>query len=176
MGPVTIRSFEDKVPKIAPTAWVSEAAYVVGDVEIGEDSSIWPGAVVRGDFGSIRIGENTVIEDTCIVHCAGEMVIGDHNIIGHAVTVHGAAIGSNCLIGNGTILLDDSRIGDLCMVAAGSLVRARTVVPDRSFVVGSPARIEPLGDGRVGALEAFERRDWEYSYAALAKRYRAAGL
>src|SRR5262245_9427822 len=130
MSGVTIRSFEDKVPKIAASAWVSEAGYVVGGVEIGEDSRISPGAVVRGALGTIRIGENTVIEDNCIVHCAGEMVIGDHNIIGHAVTVHGAAIGSNCLIGNGTILLDDCRVGDLCMIAAGSLVRARTVVPD----------------------------------------------
>ena len=167
--PMTVRSFEDKVPRLVPTAWVSEAAYVVGDVEIGADSSVWPGAVVRGDFGSIRIGENTVIEDNCVVHCAGEMVIGDHNIIGHAVTVHCAVLGWRCLVGNGSMLLDDSRIGDLCIVTAGSLVPPRTVVPDRSLVVGSPARIEPLAEGHLRALEGFDRRDWEYSYAALAR-------
>src|SRR5262249_31772950 len=138
---VTVRSLGDRVPRVAPTAWVSEAAYVVGDVEVGADSSIWPGAVVRGDYGSIRIGENTAVEDNCVVHCAGELVIGDDTIIGHAVTAHCAAIGSRCLIGNASVLLDHARIGDLCVVTAGALVLARTVVPDRSWVVGSPARI-----------------------------------
>lgn len=173
---MTVRSFGDKTPKLAPTAWVSEAAYVVGDVEIGDDSSVWPGAVVRGDYGSIRIGANTAIEDNCVVHCAGEMVIGDHDIIGHAVTMHGAAIGSNCLIGNASVLLDHSRIGDLCVVTAGALVLARTEVPDRSWVVGSPARIEPLPERYLRALQGFEQRDGELSLAAYARRYREAGL
>lgn len=173
---MTVKSFGDKVPRVSPTAWVSEAAYVVGDVEIGDDSSVWPGAVVRGDYGSIRMGVNTAVEDNCVVHCAGELVIGDDTIIGHAVTVHGAAVGSRCLIGNASVLLDHSRIGDLCVVTAGALVLARTVVPDRSWVVGSPAHIEPLPDRYLRALERFGRRDSEWSLSAMARRYREAGL
>ena len=173
---MTVRSFGDKVPKVAATAWVSEAAYVVGDVEIGDDSSIWPGAVVRGDYGSIRIGANTAVEDNCVVHCAGELVIGDDTIIGHSVIVHCAAVGSRCLIGNGSVLLDHATIGDLCVVTAGSLLLSRTIVPDRSWVSGSPARIEPIPDRYLRALEGFGRRDAEESLAAVARRYREAGL
>ena len=83
------------MPRIAATAWVSEAAYVVGEVEIGEGASVWPGAVVRGDFGSITVGANSVIEDNCVVHTGGPLVIGADTIIGHSVVVHCSRVGSN---------------------------------------------------------------------------------
>lgn len=173
---MTVRSLGEKVPVLAPTAWVSEAAYVVGDVHIGEGSSVWPGAVVRGDFGSIRIGTNTVIEDNCVVHTGGATSIGDHAIIGHAVVVHCTRIGSSCLVGNHATLLDDAEIGDFCLVAAGSLVRARSVVPDRSFVSGSPATIEPISEKHLRQLETFSTVGAERGYGLMARAYRDAGL
>jgi carbonic anhydrase/acetyltransferase-like protein (isoleucine patch superfamily) len=172
---MTVRAVGDKVPVIAPTAWVSEAAYVVGDVHLGEDTSVWPGAVVRGDFGSIRIGRNTVIEDNCVVHSGAPMTIGDDIIVGHAVVLHCASVGSKCLIGNHATLLDHAEIGDLVLVAAGSLVLPRTKVPDRSFVSGSPATIKPLSDKHLQRLEAMGSAG-DKGYAGMARRYRDAGL
>jgi carbonic anhydrase/acetyltransferase-like protein (isoleucine patch superfamily) len=172
---MTVRSLGEKIPRLADTVWVSEAGYVVGDVEIGAGSSVWPGAVVRGDFGSIRIGANTVVEDNCVLHCAGEMSIGDNVIIGHSVVVHAAAIGSNCLIGNGAILLDDARIGDFCLVSAGSVLPPRTEVPDRSFVVGSPATITPISERHQRMVEGLGRGG-PGGYLEMAERYRDAGL
>jgi carbonic anhydrase/acetyltransferase-like protein (isoleucine patch superfamily) len=93
-----IRILEDKIPRISPSAFVSEAAYVVGDVEIGEGSGVWPGAVIQGDLDAIRIGRNTMVEDNTVVHAGGMMEIGDHVIIGHNVVVHCRRIGNNCLI------------------------------------------------------------------------------
>jgi carbonic anhydrase/acetyltransferase-like protein (isoleucine patch superfamily) len=171
---MTVRSLGDKVPRIDESVWVSEAAYVVGDVELGSGSSVWPGAVVRGDFGSIRVGANTVIEDNCVVHCAGETTIGDNVIIGHGVVVHAARVGSNCLIGNGVVLLDDVEIGDLCLVAAGSVVPPRLVVPDRSYVVGSPATVSPIADRHLRMVSNLGRHPG--GYAEMADRYRDAGL
>jgi carbonic anhydrase/acetyltransferase-like protein (isoleucine patch superfamily) len=173
---MTVRSMGDKVPVIAATAWVSEAAYVVGDVHLGEHSSVWPGAVVRGDFGSIRIGEHTVVEDNCVVHSGGATVIGNDDIVGHSVVLHCAKVGSNCLIGSSSTLLDDAEIGDLCLVAAGTLVPPRLVVPERSFVSGSPATIEPLSDRRLERLRGFSTVGRELGYSMMAKRYRDAGL
>jgi carbonic anhydrase/acetyltransferase-like protein (isoleucine patch superfamily) len=173
---MTVRSIGEKVPAVAPTAWVSEAAYVVGDVSLGDGSSVWPGAVVRGDFGSIRVGTNTVIEDNCVVHAGGALTIGDHNIIGHAVVVHCASIGSSCLIGNHATLLDDAEIGDFCLVAAGTIVPARMVVPARSFVSGSPATLEPISDRHLRRLQAFSSLGAERGYGMMARLYREAGL
>jgi carbonic anhydrase/acetyltransferase-like protein (isoleucine patch superfamily) len=173
---VTVRSLGAKAPRIAPTAWVSEAAYVVGDVELGEGSSVWPGAVVRADFSSITIGTNTVIEDNCVVHTGQPLVIEDNIIIGHAVVVHCARVGSNSLIGNQAVLLDGAEIGELCLVAAGSLVLGRVKVPDRSFVSGAPATIEPISERHLKRLEAQATRNAEHGYGRMARRYKEAGL
>jgi carbonic anhydrase/acetyltransferase-like protein (isoleucine patch superfamily) len=122
------------------------------------------------------VGTNTVIEDNCVVHTGGPMVIGDDDIIGHSVVVHCASIGSKCLVGNHATLLDDAVIGDLCLVAAGALVLPRTVVPDRSFVSGSPATIEPLSPERLARMEAMGTRSTDLGYGMMARRYRDAGL
>ncbi len=100
-----IRSFNGKTPKIAESAFVSEAAYVVGDVEIGENSSVWPGAVIRGDFGSIRIGKNTAVEDACVIHSGSpttltaDVTIGNNVHIGHGAVINCLRIGNKVLIG-----------------------------------------------------------------------------
>ena len=173
---MTVRSLGAKAPRLAPTAWVSEAAYVVGDVELGEGSSVWPGAVVRGDFSSITIGTNTVIEDNCVVHTGQPLVLGDNIIIGHSVVVHCARVGSNCLIGNQAILLDGAEIGKYCLVAAGYLVLGRVKVPDRSFVSGAPATIEPISERHLKRLEAQAAGNAEHGYGLMARRYKEAGL
>jgi carbonic anhydrase/acetyltransferase-like protein (isoleucine patch superfamily) len=153
---------------------VSEAAYVVGDVVIGEGSSVWPGAVVRGDFGAIRIGANTHVEDNCVVHAEGLLEIGDDVIVGHSVVIHGKRIGSRCLIGNHATLLDDSVIGDRCLVAAGSLVLGKTVVDEAMFVAGVPAQIRPATEQQLWRLEQMGRRD--VGYGPMAARYKQSGL
>jgi len=151
---MAIRALGDLTPSVSPDAWVSEAAYVVGDVEIGPGSSVWPGAVVRGDFGPIRVGSNTVIEDNCVVHAGELLELGDSVIIGHGVILHCRRIGSNCLIGNNATLLDGAEIADLCIVAAGSVVLAGASVPEGSFVVGVPAKVAPATNEQVRRLRA----------------------
>lgn len=167
-----IRAFKGITPRIHPSAFVSEAAYVIGNVEIGENSSVWPGAVMRGDFGKITVGKNSAIEDNCVLHTADQLEIGDDVIIGHGVKVHCRRIGSRCLIGIGAILLPGVEIGDECLIAAGALVTPDRKIPDRSLVMGSPGKIkERLTDERLEAL-----RFGSDTYAGLAQDYKKAGL
>jgi carbonic anhydrase/acetyltransferase-like protein (isoleucine patch superfamily) len=169
-----IRSFGGKTPRVAETAWVSEAAYVVGDVEIGDGSSVWPHAVVRGDFSSIRIGANSHIEDCCVVHTGEPLVIGDNVTAGHGVVIHCRRVGHNVLLGNNSTILDGAEVGDFTIVAAGAVVTPRTVVPQGSFLRGVPATIEPIEPARLERLRA--RGSAEGGYAAMVRRYREAGL
>jgi len=167
-----IRSFSGKTPKIAESAFVSESAYVIGDVEIGENSSIWPGAVVRGDFAKIKIGGNTVIEDNCVLHSGVSMEIGDNVLIGHSVVVHGMKIGNNTLIGNNATILDNAQIGSFCVIGAGCLVSQGMKIPDNSLVVGVPAIIK-----RQISPEVMERlKRGPHSYSELLKLYKQQGL
>jgi carbonic anhydrase/acetyltransferase-like protein (isoleucine patch superfamily) len=146
-GVPVIRDFEGKRPQVAKSAFVSEAAYVVGDVTIGERSSVWPGAVVRADFGPIRIGSNTHVEDNSTLHYGPDGIdIGDNVTIGHNVVVHCRSIGDSTLIGNGATLLDGAEIGSNCVIAAGAVVRPATKIPDFSFAAGVPAQVRPLPD------------------------------
>ncbi|MBI2846354.1 MAG: gamma carbonic anhydrase family protein [Chloroflexi bacterium] len=137
-----IRSLDGKTPRIADSAFVSEAAYVVGNVEIGEHSNVWPGAVIRADFGPIRIGKYTSIQDNSVLHVDDELEIGDHILIGHGVIVHGRKIGSNVLLGNNATILNNTEIGDFCIIGAGAVVPPGMVIPSGSFVIGIPARIQ----------------------------------
>jgi len=135
-----IREFNGKSPQVASSAFVSETAYIVGDVEIGENANIWPGAVIRGDIAKITIGQNTSIEDNCVVHSAGDMIIGNDTIVGHGAVIHCKKIGSHVLIGNNATVLDDAEIGDYCIIAAGSVVAPDTIFPAESLAFGVPAR------------------------------------
>ena len=137
-----LRGLGEKKPKIAKTAFVSEAAYVVGDVEIGENSSIWPGAVLRADRFRIRIGSNSNIQDNCVVHAGfSDVTIGNNVTIAHGSMIHCARIGNNVLIGMHTVLNNQSEIEDFCMVGAYSMVKDNFKVPARSLAVGIPVRI-----------------------------------
>ena len=137
-----IREFNGKKPKIADSAFVSEWAYVVGDVEIGEGTGVWPGAVIRGDFGQIKIGENCQVEDNCVLHAGTNMIIGNNVIVGHNAVVHCLKIGDNVLIGNNATILDYSEIGEDSVIGANSMVPTGKKIPGNSLAVGIPARIK----------------------------------
>lgn len=169
---IVIRSFNGKTPRIAPSAFVSKGATVIGDVVIGAGSGVWPGAVIRADFASIEIGQDTMIEDNCVIHSGIPMTIGDNNIIGHGVVIHGKKIGSNNLIGNHATILDNSDIGDFCLIAAGCLVRTDMIVSDGSFVVGIPAEIK----GRISSLQRQRLEGGSGSYRELVKQYKSEGF
>jgi carbonic anhydrase/acetyltransferase-like protein (isoleucine patch superfamily) len=167
-----IRSFNGMSPKIAPSAFVSEAAYVIGDVEIGENSSVWPGAVIRGDICKIVIGDRSSVEDNCVVHGATRITIDNNVIIGHGAVVHCQKIGSNVLIGNNVTLLDGAEIGDSCIVGAGALVLSETKVPENSVVMGAPAQVKE----RVTKKQRDEIKQGSAFYAELAQRYLEQGF
>lgn len=139
-----VYSLGDATPSLGTGVFVAPNASVIGDVVIGDASSIWFGVVVRGDRYPIRIGARSNIQDNSVVHITGGQsatTIGDDVTVGHAVIVHGCTIGNRCLVGMGSIVLDDVVLGDDCFVAAGSLVPPRTVVPARSFLIGRPAKV-----------------------------------
>lgn len=140
-----IKSFQNTHPKIHETAYIAENAVVIGDVEIGEDSSVWYGAVLRGDVNYIRIGKRTNIQDASVIHVSSKThptVLEDEVTLGHRVTLHGCYIETGCLIGIGAIILDGVRVGRNSLVAAGSLVTPNIQIPPRSLVMGSPARVK----------------------------------
>ncbi len=136
-----IRELDGRKPRIDPTAFVSEAAYVVGDVEIGAGSSVWPGTVIRADAGSIKIGSNTCIQDGSVVHGDDDVVIGNNVVIGHKVLCHARTVGDWSLIGNGASVNDGAEIGEGSLVASGAVVIERMSIPAGSLVVGIPARV-----------------------------------
>lgn len=163
-----IKAFDEKTPQIAPTAFVSESAYVIGDVEIGENSSIWPGAVIRGDFANIKVGHNSQIEDNCVVHAGSHLVIGDNVHIGHGAVIHCSRIGNNVLIGSKATLLDGAEIGDSCIIDANSMVSQGMKVPDASFVAGVPAKVK----GKVTPSQAARVEEGVKAYMRLASEYK----
>ena len=167
-----IRSFNGKAPQIAESAFISEAAYLVGDVEIGEGTSVWPGAVIRADFARIKIGRNNLIEDNCVIHTGVPIEIGDNNTIGHGVVIHSLRIGNNNLIGMNATVLDDVEIGDHCIIGAGCVVTVGMKIADYSFVVGVPAEIK----GQVPAKRRGPRAQGGITYVDLTRMYREEGL
>ena len=168
-----IRGFNNRTPKIAESAFVSEAAYIFGDVEIGENSSVWPGAVLRGDFAKIKIGRNTAVEDNCIIHAGmGDIVIGDDVHIGHGAVIDCRKIGNSVLIGMNSTILHGAEIGDFCVIAAGCLVGQGMKIPDKSFVAGVPGKIK----GEVSPEQSWWAQGGSEIYIKLAKQYKEQGL
>jgi carbonic anhydrase/acetyltransferase-like protein (isoleucine patch superfamily) len=139
-----IRSYKNLRPQIAATAFIEATAQVIGDVHIGEHSSVWFNCVIRGDVYHIRIGHSTNIQDGSIIHVTHDQfptIIGNYVTVGHNVTLHGCTVKDRSLIGIGAIILDEAVIGEESLVAAGSLVTPGTVIPPRSLVMGAPARV-----------------------------------
>src|ERR687884_248383 len=162
-----IRPFRGVHPQIHETAFIADSAQIIGDVHVGEQASVWFGTVVRGDMFYIRIGDRTNVQDNCVLHTrTGEKptILEDEVTIGHSVTLHGCYIERKSLIGIGSIVLDDVRVGSQSLVAAGSLISPGTIIPPRSLVMGIPARVKrPLTDEEVADLEVFWKNYVEYT-------------
>lgn len=145
-----LKNYLEYSPKIGEKTWIAENAMVIGRCEIGKDSSVWFGSVVRGDVNYIKIGDRSNIQDLCIIHVTHALIgteggystfIGNDVTIGHSVTLHGCRIGNACLIGMSATLLDGCEIGEESMVAAGSIVTQNKKFPPRSLIMGIPAKV-----------------------------------
>lgn len=157
-------------PQIDPDSWVAPDATVIGQVEIAQGASIWWNCTLRGDTDLLRVGENSNIQDGCVLHTDPgiPMVVGRNVTVGHRVILHGCTVGDNSLIGMGSTLLNRSVIGKNCLIGANTLIPEGKVIPDRSLVVGLPGRIvRELTDEEVANLQASADR-----YVANWRRYR----
>jgi carbonic anhydrase/acetyltransferase-like protein (isoleucine patch superfamily) len=140
-----IRSYRGKFPQIAASAYIDPAAVIIGDVVIGEESSVWPMCVVRGDVHYIRIGNRTNIQDGCVLHVMKDqypLVLADEVTVGHSVTLHGCMIESRVLVGMGAVVLNGAVVGGGSIIAAGTLVTERTIIPPGSLVLGTPGKVQ----------------------------------
>ena len=157
-----LRPYRGQVPRVHPSAFIDDSAQVIGDVEIGEESSVWMCVVVRGDVNRIRIGRRSNIQDGTIVHVMKDThptVIGDDVTVGHAAVVHGCTIEDRCLIGMGAILLNGVHVGSGSIIAAGTLVPEGTQIPPRSLVMGSPGKVRrTLSDADLDEIQMYADR------------------
>jgi len=140
---MTLYQFEGRKPVIGNNTYIASSAEVVGDVHVGENCYIGPGAKIRGDYGSIRIGNHTSVQENCVLHAGPEQstIIGDNVTIGHGAIVHGPIIHDFVIVGMGAIIADHAEINDWCIIAAGALVTSNTIIERESLVVGVPAKV-----------------------------------
>jgi len=160
-------------PRVHPTVFVAEGAKIVGDVEIGEQSSVWFNAVVRGDIFPVRIGRRTNVQDGCVLHVKVGLpvTVGDEVTFGHGVMAHGCAIGDLCLLGIGCVILDGATIGRGSVIAAGAVVPPGMDVPPHSLVMGVPGKVvKDLGPG-----SGEDNRVFSDHYVEYAKNYLRQG-
>jgi len=165
-----IKPFDSIHPKIHETAFIADDAIVIGDVEIGEDASVWFGSIIRGDVNFIRIVARTNIQDATVIHVSSKThstVLEENITVGHRVVLHGCHVETGCLIGIGAILMDGVRVGANSLVAAGSLLTPGTQIPPGSLVMGSPAKVKrELTEDELSYLD----RSWR-NYVELKKYY-----
>ena len=169
-----IYQFEDRTPSLPEEYYIADSAAVIGHVILGNQSSIWFGAVLRGDIEPITLGERSNIQDNSVAHTGlgHPVVIGNDVTVGHKVMLHACTVGNNCLIGMGAILLDGCEIGDNCIVGAGTLVKQNQKIPPGSLAVGTPARaIRKLSEEDISNIGKYAER-----YVALQARYRNGAL
>ena len=170
--PATVRSHAGHRPQLGSDVFLAETSAVIGDVVIGDESSIWYAAVVRGDVMPIRIGKRTSIQDGAVIHVTSDRfgtIVGDDCTIGHAAIIHACTVEDFCLIGMGSILLDGAHVGRGSLIGAGALVTPGTVIPPNSLVLGSPAKVKR-------EINDKEREQILYGakhYVELARRYLA---
>ncbi|WEU40596.1 MAG: gamma carbonic anhydrase family protein [Candidatus Odinarchaeum yellowstonii] len=164
-----IRGFGGKNPVIAEETYIAENALIVGDVKIGDHSSIWPNAVLRGDEGRITVGRYTNIQDNVVVHSDlnGFVEIGDYVTVGHGAIIHGCKIKNNVIVGMGAVVLNNAVIGENCIIGAGAVVLENAVIQDNSLVVGVPGVVKAaLSKDKAAAI-----KDNALSYWRLAEEY-----
>ncbi len=136
--------FGEVAPRLGQGVFAAATASIVGDVEIGDDTNIWYGCVLRGDVGAIRIGSRVNVQDLTCIHMTENLssaIIGDEVSIGHSAIIHGAVVEAGVLVGMGCVVMDNARIGEEAILGAGSLVTANTVIPPRTLALGRPARV-----------------------------------
>ena len=140
-----LRSYQGTAPRIHSSCYIDESAQIVGDVEIGQNSSVWMNAVVRGDVYAIRIGSNSNVQDCCVLHGMRYkygVTMGDWVTVGHSVTLHGCVISDRCLIGMGAVVLNNTKIGEGSIIAAGTVVPENTVIEPYSLWMGLPGKFK----------------------------------
>lgn len=157
-----LHEYKGKKPRLGERVFIAEGAHVIGDVEIGDDSSIWFNTVVRGDIDYIRIGHHTNIQDASVCHVQMNeypCIVGDYVTAGHGVVLHGCTVESHCLIGMRSTILNNVRVGSESIVAAGALITEGTIIPPRSLVMGLPAKVKrELTEEEVASIDAYAHR------------------
>jgi carbonic anhydrase/acetyltransferase-like protein (isoleucine patch superfamily) len=168
-----IRSYKGTTPTIPASCYVDISAQVIGDVVLGENSSVWMNAVVRGDVHSIRIGKNSNVQDCAVLHGQRNLysvTIGDWVTIGHNATVHGCVVEDACLIGMGAVILNGSHIGEGSIIAAGAIIPEKTIIPPRSLVAGVPGKVRrELGDKDRELIMMYANNYLDYTKIYLAE-------
>jgi carbonic anhydrase/acetyltransferase-like protein (isoleucine patch superfamily) len=169
-----IRPYRGRWPRIDPSAWIAPGATVVGDVEIGRDSSIWYGCVLRGDVHAIRVGARTNVQDLSVLHVTRDRFaceVGDEVTIGHRAVVHGCRIGPGALVGIGAVVLDGAELGAEAWLAAGALLAPGAAIAPRTLALGTPAKAARL----LRDEELAEQRERTLEYVRTAAQHRASG-
>jgi len=167
-----IITYRGKTPKIHPTAFIAPTAVIIGDVEVGEESSIWFGTVLRGDNGPIRIGARTSVQDNAVVHVMSGTYIGDDVTIGHAAVMEDCLVKNHALIGSNAVLLNRSIVGEGSLVAAGSVVGEGVEIPDRVLAAGAPAKVKKPIEGEAAHWVEVAAEE----YVELSRAYIAQGV
>ncbi len=163
-----IMQLNGKTPEVSAEAFVAPNAALIGDVRVGKDSSVWFGAVIRGDCAAITVGEGTSNQDCCVLHTEEDrpLTIGNNDTVGHGAVVHCTSVGDNTMVGMGAILLDGAVIGRNCIIGAGAVVKEHAVVPDGTMMVGVPAKpVRELAPEQIAFLQGTS------PYVALSKQY-----
>ena len=167
-----IRAYKSMRPRLGARAWVDASAQVIGDVELGDDASVWMNTVVRGDVNRIRIGARTNVQDNCVLHVTARhpTTLAEDVTVGHSVTLHGCTIERLCLVGIGAIVLNGAVVGEESIVAAGALVPENMEIPPRSVVMGAPAKVRrPVTEEERAGLRRYAR-----NYVGYKEDYRSA--
>ena len=161
-----LHEYKGKWPKLGERVYIAEGAQIVGDVEIGDHSSVWFNSVLRGDVHYVRIGKYTNFQDASVGHVMRNqypLILKDYVTVGHGCTLHGCTVESHCLIGMRATIMNNATIGAHSIVGAGALVTENTVVPPRSLIMGMPAKVRrELTDKEVAWIDEFAQRYYEY--------------
>ena len=161
-----LHEYKGKWPKLGERVYIADGAQIVGDVEIGDHSSVWYNCVIRGDVDIVRIGRHTKIQDGSIGHVMRNecpLILRDYVTVGHGVMMHGCTIESHCLIGMRATILNNVTVGEGSIVGAGALITEGTIIPPHSLVLGMPAKVKrQLSDEEVAGIDEFARRYYQY--------------
>jgi len=162
-----------KKPRVHPTAMIAPNASLIGDVTVGSRTSIWPGAVLRGDYGRVKVGANCSVQDNVVVHCSSKNagLIGNGVTVAHSAIVHACKIGDECLVGAGAIIFDGATIGSHSIIGVGSIVLEGRTIPARSVAVGAPAKVMR----KATAKDILMIRESYRAYVRMAKKYSTTG-